>query len=203
MSETIEVIKKDIIDIDDALESGDIERLIRLHTYLDGKYQTVIFDWGMSMYGFNPNFGFDEGLLDKESLIHNLLSMKAKIEAYGLNWNRIETPKSDNISTEKSDYLVPNLTFHLSNTNTNNNSINLNLSFDQARYQIEEMTALSKEQTNKKKKKINEIESISKEKEPKKKKWEKVKPILGFALDKGVDIAIMLWSLALQSGFMS
>ena len=46
------------------------------------------------------------------------------------------------------------------------------------------------------------MENISKEKSPKKKKWEKIKPILSFALDKGVDIAIMLWSLALQSGLV-
>lgn len=76
-----------------------------------------------------------------------------------------------------------------------------NLSFDQARQQVENMTALSQEQTDEIIVKIDEIEAISKEKTPKKKKWEKIKPILAFALDKGVDIVIMLWSLALQHGF--
>lgn len=130
------------------------------------------------------------------------MSMKAKIEAYALNWNRIETTKSDTGYTEKSDTVMPNFSLTLNNTNTNNNSIYLNLTFDQARQQVEEMTALNQEQTDEIIEKINEMENISKEKSPKKKKWEKIKPILSFALDKGVDIAIMLWSLALQSGLV-
>ena len=130
------------------------------------------------------------------------MSMKAKIEAYALNWNRIETTKSDTGYTEKSDTVMPNFSLTLNNTNTNNNSIYLNLTFDQARQQVEEMTALNQEQTDEIIEKINEMENISKEKSPKKKKWEKIKPILSFALDKGVDIAIMLWSLALQSGLI-
>lgn len=202
MAEFNEVIKKDIIAIEEAIEYGDIDKMIKTHTYIDGKYQTVVFDWGMSMYGYNPNFGFDEELLDKESLIHNLMSMKAKIEAYALNWNRIETTKSDTGYTEKSDTVMPNFSLTLNNTNTNNNSIYLKLTFDQARQQVEEMTALNQEQTDEIIEKINEMENISKEKSPKKKKWEKIKPILSFALDKGVDIAIMLWSLALQSGLV-
>ena len=48
------------------------------------------------------------------------------------------------------------------------------------------------------KEKINELESISNEKIPKKKKWEKVKPILSFALDKGADVAITIMGLILQ-----
>lgn len=130
------------------------------------------------------------------------MSMKAKIEAYALNWNRIETTKSDTGYTEKSDTVMPNFSLTLNNTNTNNNSIYLKLTFDQARQQVEEMTALNQEQTDEIIEKINEMENISKEKSPKKKKWEKIKPILSFALDKGVDIAIMLWSLALQSGLV-
>lgn len=65
------------------------------------------------------------------------------------------------------------------------------------------MTTLSQKQSDEIIEKINEIENISKEKSTKKRKWEKIKPILAFALDKGVDIAIMLWPLALQSGLIS
>lgn len=46
--------------------------------------------------------------------------------------------------------------------------------------------------------KIDELEQISKENTTKKKKWEKVKPILSFALDKGADVGIMIMGLILQ-----
>ena len=46
--------------------------------------------------------------------------------------------------------------------------------------------------------KINELEEISKEKSSRKTKWEKVKPIIAFALDKGADVAIAILSLVMQ-----
>ena len=39
---------------------------------------------------------------------------------------------------------------------------------------------------------------ISKEKSSCKTKWEKVKPIIAFALDKGADVAIAILSLVMQ-----
>ena len=44
MAEFNEVIKKDIIAIEEAIEYGDIDKMIKTHTYIDGKYQTVVFD---------------------------------------------------------------------------------------------------------------------------------------------------------------
>ena len=46
--------------------------------------------------------------------------------------------------------------------------------------------------------KIDELEKISKENISRKSKWEKVKPIIAFALDKGADVAIAILSLILQ-----
>ena len=48
------------------------------------------------------------------------------------------------------------------------------------------------------KSKIDDLENIYKESISKKKKWEKVKPILSFAIDKGADVAIAIMSLLLQ-----
>ena len=62
----------------------------------------------------------------------------------------------------------------------------------------EDMTALSREQTDEILEKINELEEISKEKSSCKTKWEKVKPIIAFALDKGADVAIAILSLVMQ-----
>lgn len=188
----IDKVHQDIDNIEEALESNDSEKMFDVHSEIDATYQSAIANWGMSMYCYNPNFGFDIHRDDTESLRFNLKSMKAKLNSYKLglnaNYDNQENIKNQNVSVNVN--------------NNNSNVINLNLTFEQARHQVEEMTALSQEQTNEIIEKINEIEKISKEKEPKKKKWEKIKPILVFALDKGVDIAIMLWSLALQSGLI-
>lgn len=45
---------------------------------------------------------------------------------------------------------------------------------------------------------MNALEEIAEESSSRKTKWEKVKPILEFALDKGVDVAITFMSLIVQ-----
>ena len=60
------------------------------------------------------------------------------------------------------------------------------------------MPGLTAKETEEIIERINELEKISKENISKKKKWEKVKPILTFALDKSVDVAITIMSLILQ-----
>lgn len=197
-AEIKEEIRKDIAMIDEVLQSADNQKMAKVHFYIDGKYHTSIFEWGMSMYGYNPDYGFNPSLLDEKSLKHNLNAMKANLSGLALGLNSYIYPDNPDTKATK-DSVSPIV---INNSNTNNNTIYYNLSFDQARQQVEEMTALSQEQSEEIIEKINEIESISKEQSPKKKKWEKIKPILFFALDKGVDIAIMLWSLALQSGLM-
>ena len=81
---------------------------------------------------------------------------------------------------------------------TVNNNVTVNISFDQVREKIEDMTALSREQTDEILAKIDELEEISKEESSRKTKWEKVKPIIAFALDKGADVAIAILSLVMQ-----
>ena len=188
-----EKVYQDIEKIEEALSSNNSEILFEIHSEIDAAYQSAIKNWGMSMYCYNPDFGFVIEKDSTEAIIFNLKSMKAKLNSYALGINANDS----NMADERNQNVSVNV------NNNNSNVINLNLSFDQARQQVEEMTALSQEQTDEIIEKINEIESISKEKSPKKKKWEKIKPILFFALDKGVDIAIMLWSLALQSGLIS
>lgn len=189
----IDKVYQDIDNIEEALESNDSEEMFDVHSEIDATYQSAIINWGMSMYCYNPNFGFDIYRDDTEALRFNLRKMKAKLRSYsmGLNVNY------DNQAIKRNQNISVNV------NNNNSNVINLNLTFDQARQQVEEMTTLSQKQSDEIIEKINEIENISKEKSTKKRKWEKIKPILAFALDKGVDIAIMLWSLALQSGLIS
>ena len=76
--------------------------------------------------------------------------------------------------------------------------MNISLSFEETKQKIEDMTALNREQTDEILAKIDELEKISKENISRKSKWEKVKPIIAFALDKGADVAIAILSLILQ-----
>ena len=76
--------------------------------------------------------------------------------------------------------------------------MNVSITFEQVRSKIEDMTTLSRKQTDEILEKINELEAISKENVSRKTKWEKVKPIIAFTLDKGADVAIAVLSLVMQ-----
>ncbi len=173
-------------DIKRIEESGSLssEEKLKLHRELDGRYQACVKDWykgfwcsdvaATRMYyktlrGSSP-----------ESLQENLAMMKAKLETFKFQMNAISLP-------------VP------ATTNiTVNNTVNISLSFEEAKQKIEDMTALNREQTDEILAKIEELEKISKENISRKSKWEKVKPIISFALDKGADVAIAILSLVLQ-----
>ena len=81
------------------------------------------------------------------------------------------------------------------NTTTN---VNITISFEQVREKIEDMTALSQKETDEAIEKVNELEAISKENISRKSKWEKVKPIIAFAMDKGADLGIAILTLIVQ-----
>ena len=155
-----------------------------LHRYLDGKYQYGIADWGKSMYGYVDGHGFKYEWLGADSIKDNLSTMKPKLEAFMHGWN---AKSSSAGSVRNPDVNV-----------TVNNTVNISISFEEARQKIEDMTALSREQTDEILEKINELEKISKENTSRKTKWEKVKPIIAFTLDKGADVAIAILSLVMQ-----
>lgn len=120
-------------------------------------------------------------LSDRPSdVLDNLKIAKAKLEVFLLGVNAVN-------ETEHSDTEI--------HVTTN---VNVGVTFEQVRSQIEDMTALSREQTDEIREKINELEEISKEKSSRKTKWEKVRPIIAFALDKGADVAIAILSLVMQ-----
>ncbi len=178
-----ELIDADIVTIDEALESGTSEKLISVHRDIDCKYQAVIIDWGKSMYGLNHG-GFIYETIGDESLKNNLSSMKSKLTAFkrGLN---VKKDTNQNKLQNNINLAV-------------NNTIGVTLSVQQTLEQIQNMTALSQEETKEIEDKIMELDKISKEKLHPKAKWEKIKPIIQFALDKGVDVGIAVLSLVLQ-----
>lgn len=179
-------IRADIHRIDALADVYDYKQSLELHRYLDGKYQSCIANWGYGMWGYVQGCGFAYDGLDTDSLKENLSMMKPKLEAFALGWNGAGQPKE----------CVPTITPDVNVTV--NNHVVINISFDQVRERIEDMTALSREQTDEILEKINELEGISKEKSSRKTKWEKVRPIIAFALDKGADVAIAILSLVMQ-----
>ena len=134
------------------------------------------------MWGYNREFGFDYNGTGIQSLNENLLLMKPKLEAFMHGWNVVSSVSSPMPS-------VPDI-----NVNTTTN-VNITISFEQVREKIEDMTALSQKETDEAIEKVNELEAISKENISRKSKWEKVKPIIAYAMDKGADLGIAFLSL--------
>lgn len=177
-------ILRDICKIDAAIQNAEPAEMESLHRYLDGKYQYGIADWGKRMSGYVDGHGFKYEWLGADSIKDNLSTMKAKLEAFIHGWN---AKSSSSGSARNSDVNV-----------TVNNTVNISISFEETRQKIEDMSALSREQTDEILEKINELEEISKESSSCKTKWEKVKPIITFTLDKGADVAMAILSLIMQ-----
>lgn len=165
-----------------ALKNAKEDELRDLHREMDAKYQSAINNWGLSLYGYSQDFG-TVSEMGIDSLVHNLRVMQEKIRAYSLGMNQ-------KIGSEASNKTEVNLSV--------SNTINVEVTFTEVKKQIENMDSLSRAETNEILTKINELERISSEKISKKDKWEKVKPILAFAADKGADIGIAILTLILQ-----
>lgn len=74
-------IKSDISEVEEALLQGlSYEKLIDLHRKIDCKYHAMIPDIGSSMWGYNSEYGFNYELIDEDSIIDNLKSLKYKLE---------------------------------------------------------------------------------------------------------------------------
>lgn len=178
-------VRKDILKIDAIAGENDSSKILQLHKYLDAKYQYCVADWGKSMWEYDKDVGFIYNCLDSDSLKDNLAMMKPKLEAFLCGWN----------ATRKLPDERPSLPEINVNTTTN---VNISVNFDLVREKIEDMTALSKKETDEAIEKVNELEAISKENCSRKSKWEKVKPIIAFAMDKGADLGIALLTLIVQ-----
>ncbi|MCQ5203847.1 hypothetical protein, partial [Mordavella massiliensis] len=127
--------------------------------------------------------GFAYEYLDKKSLLHNLSIMKGRLEGY-----------VDIFPIIKDSKLKQGINLSVTNTN----EIGINVSFKDVSQQIEKMPGLPEEETNEIKDRISELEKINNEKMSKKKKWEKIKPIISFVLDKGADVAVPILRLVIQ-----
>lgn len=179
-------IRSDILKIDAVAAVDDQAKVLKLHRYLDGKYQYCIADWGKSMWGYTAGIGFAYDVLDIDSLKENLSMMKPKLEAFLHGWN---TAKQSSRHTPPT---APDVNV------TVNNNVTVNITFEQVRAKIEDMTSLTDEQTKEALDKVSEIESVVKGEGSKKSKWEKVKPILTWLADKSFDVAMTILPLLLK-----
>ncbi len=180
--EFYEMICSDIQRIEKAKALSTSE-LLKLHREIDGRYQACIKNWYNGLWGANSQkTGLFYNVIENnpDELIENLQMMKAKLETFRFQMNAAAIPELPSTQV---------------NVTTN---VNVNLTFEEARAKVEDMMALSREQTDEIIEKINELEKISKEKTSKKTKWDKIKPILSFALDKGADVAIAFLTLVVQ-----
>ncbi|WP_370761203.1 hypothetical protein ACOBMG_10125 (plasmid) [Limosilactobacillus mucosae] len=181
--DAIKIIRQDIVAIGQAIDSDNEAKIKNVHIQMDGRYTTYIPNFGKSMYGYRSDDGFAYEYLDKKSLLHNLSIMKGRLEGY-----------VDIFPIIKDSKLKQGINLSVTNTN----EIGINVSFKDVSQQIEKMPGLPEKETNEIKDRISELEKINNEKMSKKKKWEKIKPIISFVLDKGADVAVPILRLVIQ-----
>lgn len=175
------MIISDIEQIDSEVENGTFQSRLELHRRLDARYQSCIERWYAGLWctdAAETKMRYNY-LADTQSVVENLTMMKGKLETYRYQMNAVS----------------PSVPTTQVNVTTN---VNVELTFNEARNRIDDMTALSQPETDEINKRIDELEAISKETISRKKKWEKVKPIIAFALDKGADVAITILGLVMQ-----
>ena len=185
--EFLEMVEHDIARIDQAVKSGSSTECWNLFREIDGRYQSCIMNWYNSMWQASTDGTkmFYARLQDKPNEVkENLQYAKAKLETYRFQMNAVAIPQ------------LPQA--NISFTNNNNNQVNIGITFEEARQQIDDMTALDNDQANELKSTINELEEISKEKSSRRDKWEKVKPIIAGVLKFGADAALIVLQTVLQ-----
>ncbi len=170
---------EDINELDKIIKSENETEMKEEYNKLIARYSKVIPDFCNSMDGYDikHEYFFD---VSGESLKKNLKSIFEKMNTCSnLNFVNI------NFKNDKEGPL-----FQI--TNNNQNSMEVNLTFEQLKQKAESITSVSDKEIDEILEKINEIENICKSNDRKTKKWEKVKKIIIWLMDKGVDVAIQL-----------
>ncbi len=166
----------DVFMIDSALtRESKLKDLYLLHCEIDGKYQSLIENWGRGMYQWNDSFGFDYNGMDssRETLEHNLNMMKAKLDSFKYTFNVDDGAKNSQRKI----------------TNIYNTQYN-NLYFEQVTQYIQNNYTLSDKDEILSK--IDEIKQILKSSETKEEKWNRLSKIGKWVFDKSVDVGIQL-----------
>lgn len=180
-------IDKDINSIKDVLNNKNVEEMLKVHKYMDSKYQSKINTWGLSQYGWSDDLGFAYELIGESGISENLENMIGKLEGYKqyLDLRAYEIFNGKSSSGVKIYNNNKN-----SNSNTNTNTITNTVNFNAVLQNIKDNESLTEEQTKEALQKLEELKTIYKSKDSKKTKWAKVKPIMIWLADKSVDVGI-------------
>jgi len=165
-------IKKghEIVDNKNRAECNDF------HTRILSKYAPII-------EGFDKNLHYLMYDSDKSCCLANIKIMVEKLELFTAMGYK-------NIFSEKSPQTIIN--------NSNTSNIDISISFENAKRQVEEMSALTDAEVEEVLKKIDELKEIVDSKDRKTKKWDNAKGIIKWIADKGVDVGLTLLPLLLQ-----
>lgn len=121
---------------------------------------------------------------DLEKTLSELESIYEEYEDIILDKEMVKSNDNYNIN-------VPNITLNVDNSNYNSNVNNINITFESIIESINKDNNISEENKEDIIDSVNEIKEIYNDKElSKKDKWKKIKIILSFLLDKGVDFVI-------------
>lgn len=174
--------KNDLKELDQTLmevERYSLDKLNEKYRILIAKYSKIVPNFGDNIIGYRRSDGFYFDV-DKDDIKNNLKNMYEKMNIF----MKLGFMGLDKDESRKTPLLQIN--------NNNQNNIEVNLTFEQLKEKAENLTSVKDEEIDEILNKINEIEEICKSNDRKAKKWEKIKNILIWIMDKGVDVAIQL-----------
>ena len=178
-------VDKDINSIKEVLNKKNIDEMLKIHKYMDSKYQTKINEWGLSQHGWSDDLGFAYELIGKSDISENLENMIGKLEGYKQDLNL----KIHEMFNGKSSNGVKIYNSN-KNSNTNANTITNTENFNAVLQNIKDNESLTEKQTKEVLQKLEELKTIYESKNSKKTKWSRVKPIMIWLADKSVDVGI-------------
>lgn len=174
--------KNDLKELEQILveiERYSLDKLNEKYRMLIAKYSKIVPNFGDNIIGYRRSDGFYFDV-DIDAIKNNLKNMYEKMNIF-MNLGFMGLDKDENRS-------IPLLQIN----NNNQNTMEVNLTFEQLKEKAENLTSVNDEEIDEILNKITEIEEICKTNDRKAKKWEKIKNILIWIMDKGVDVAIQL-----------
>ncbi len=172
------IIDDDIAKGKEIVEKRDKQNCKSLHAMLISKYTPIIEAFDDNLH----SLFYDETM---EKCLENISIMVSKLELFkAMEYQNINAKMERGVT--------------INNNNTNTNSIELNTNFEQAKKEIENMTALTDKDVIEILSKLDELESIIRSDDRKTKKWDNAKGIVKWIADKGVDVAMTFLPLLLK-----
>ena len=172
----VEIVAADIQKGHEIVDNRMISECNEFHERLISKYAPIIDGFDKHL----QNLFYDN---DKKICLRNIKTMVEKLELFVAMGYK-------NIYSDKTPQTIIN--------NSNTNNVDISISFENAKKQIEEMSALTDTEVEEIIKKIDELKNIVDSNDRKTKKWENAKGIIKWIADKGADVGLTLLPLLLQ-----